>query len=104
MAEETWKEVLIMGVVSMEKEILHLITTYNSIDRKIIKRNLKKVYREVGFSNKNIIDDLGMEKNKVDAWTNSRSNNIPTFEDALRLSIKYGFSIRELIEVKEQES
>ncbi|MBQ8029892.1 MAG: hypothetical protein IJ262_10870 [Clostridia bacterium] len=80
-----------------EKEILGLIERYNSMNRKNITINLSTVYKTHGFKNKDIIRDFGYTPYKVNSWSALSSPNVPTFEDAIRLAVKYSFSIEELL-------
>lgn len=80
-----------------QKELLEIMEKYNSVDRKIIKANLVKVYKTYGFKNQNIRTELDMAKSKVDSWTTMSMPNIPTFYDALRIAVHFGFSVEELI-------
>lgn len=80
-----------------QQQILELIEKYNSIDRKRLTVNLSTVYRIYGFKNKDIMKDFGYTSYKVNSWSAMSSPNVPTFEDALRLAEKYGFSVEELL-------
>ena len=83
--------------VRTQEEFLDIMETYNTIDRKIIKTNLVRVYRTYGFKNKDVREELDMAKSKVDAWTTMIMPNIPTFYDAMRIAVHFGFDIAELI-------
>ncbi|MGN0469014.1 MAG: hypothetical protein ACI4GY_09845 [Acutalibacteraceae bacterium] len=80
-----------------QQELLDLIERYNSIDRKDLTINLSMVYKIHGFKNKDIIKDFGYTTYKVNSWSAMSSPNVPTFEDALKLAVRYGFSIEELL-------
>lgn len=80
-----------------QAEFLEIMQRYNSIDRKIITINLATVYKKFGLKNKTIIEDTGYSSYKVNSWTALSSPNIPTFEDALMLAVKYNFDIIDLI-------
>lgn len=80
-----------------QQQILELMEKYNSIDRKRLTVNLSTVYRIYGFKNKDIMRDFGYTSYKVNSWSAMSSPNVPTFEDALRLAVRYGFSIEELL-------
>lgn len=75
-----------------QAEILNLINTYNNTDRTIIKANLKRLMAEYGIKSGDIIS-LGFKPNNVYAWTNQTSNNIPMFEQALKIAVEYGFKV-----------
>lgn len=80
-----------------QKEFLGILQKYNSIDRKIITINLGAIYKKLGIKNKDVMENLCYTSYKVNSWTAVSSPNIPTFEDALLLAVKYGFDINELI-------
>lgn len=80
-----------------QKEILQLIKNYDETDRKIITINLSTIYKVLGIKSKDVIADFNYSSYKVHSWTALSSPNIPTFEDALALAVKYNFDIRELI-------
>lgn len=80
-----------------QEELLKLIEKYNSIDRKVLTINLSTTYKMHGFKNKDIIKDFGYTTYKVNSWSAMSSPNVPTFEDALKLAVKYGFSIEDLL-------
>ncbi len=84
-------------MVYSQEEILKLIERYNSIDRKVLTINLSMIYKIYGFKNKDVIRDFGYTTFKVNSWSAMSSPNVPTFEDALKLAVKYGFSIEELL-------
>lgn len=86
-----------MGVQYTQDEFLKIMQKYNSMDRKIITINLSTVYKKLGIKAKDIIEDLQYSSYKVHSWTAISSPNIPTFEDALLLAVKYNFDIKELI-------
>ena len=67
------------------------------MDRKNIKINLLIIAKKIGIKNKQIINDTGYTQYKVNSWFAMSSTNIPTFEDALTLAVKYNFDIKELI-------
>ncbi|MEE1126495.1 MAG: hypothetical protein U0L18_11295 [Acutalibacteraceae bacterium] len=80
-----------------QEKFLEIMKIYNSIDRKIIKANLVKVYKKYNFKNQNVRIELNMAKSKVDSWTTMSMPNIPTFYDAMRMAVHFGFNIEELI-------
>ena len=43
------------------------------------------------------IIQLGYKPNNVYAWTNKGCNNIPMFEQALNIAVKFNFSITEFL-------
>lgn len=83
-----------------QEEFLNIIIKYNNIDRKDIKINLLMTFKKKGIKNKQIMEDTKYTPHKVNSWFAFSSPNIPTFEDALMLAVKYDFDIQELI--KEQ--
>lgn len=86
-----------MSVQYTQDEFLKIMQKYNSMDRKTITINLSTVYKKLGIKAKDIIEDLQYSSYKVHSWTAISSPNIPTFEDALLLAVKYNFDIKELI-------
>ena len=78
-------------------EFLDIISKYNNADRKDIKINLLMITKKLGIKNKQIIEDTGYTPYKVNSWFAMSSLNIPTFEDALMLAVKYNFDIKELV-------
>lgn len=80
-----------------QKEFLEIINKYNSTDRKNIKINLIMITKKMGIKNKQVMEDTGYTSSKVNGWFALSSPNIPTFEDALMLAVKYDFDIKELI-------
>ena len=78
-------------------EFLDIINRYNDLDRKDIKINLLTIFKRKEIKNKQIIEETGYSSYKVNSWFAFSSPNIPTFEDALMLSVKYCFDIKELI-------
>lgn len=86
-----------MSVQYTQDEFLKIMQKYNSMDRKTITTNLSTVYKKLGIKAKDIIEDLQYSSYKVHSWTAISSPNIPTFEDALLLAVKYNFDIKELI-------
>lgn len=67
------------------------------MDRKNIKINLIMIFKKAGIKNKQIIEDTGYTQYKVNSWFALSTQNIPTFEDALMLAVRYNFDIKELI-------
>lgn len=80
-----------------QKEFLAIINEYYNMDRKDLTINLSIVIKRLGLKNKQIIEDTGFSPSKVNSWFAVSSPNIPTFEDALMLAVKYNFDIRELL-------
>ena len=80
-----------------QQEFLNIINKYNITDRKDITINLSFVIKKAGIKNKQIIEDTGYTSSKVNSWFAISSPNVPTFEDALMLAVKYNFDIKELI-------
>lgn len=83
-----------------QQEFLNIISEYNNADRKDIKINLLTIFKKKSIKNKQIMEDTDYTPSKVNSWFAFSSPNIPTFEDALMLAVKYDFDIKELI--KEQ--
>lgn len=83
-----------------QEEFLSIINKYNSADRKDIKINLLMIFKKKNIKNKQIMEETEYTPYKVNSWFAFSSPNIPTFEDALMLAVKYDFDIQELI--KEQ--
>ena len=79
-----------------QTEFLQIIQQYNSTDRKIIKANLKHIMDIYGIKPADIIA-LGYNSRNVYAWTNRSTSNIPLFEQALNIAVKFNFSITEFI-------
>jgi hypothetical protein len=44
------------------------------------------------------IISLGLKPNNIYSWTNQTSNNIPMFEQALTIAVRYGFDLKKLLE------
>lgn len=80
-----------------QNEFLDIINKYNELDRKDITINLLVILKKNGIKNKQIIEDTGYTPSKVNSWLAVSSPNIPTFDDALMLAVKYNFDIKELI-------
>lgn len=80
-----------------QQEFLEIIKKYNNADRKNITINLSMVIKKAGVKNKQVMQDMGYSPSKVNGWFAMSSPNIPTFEDALMLAVKYNFDIKELI-------
>lgn len=80
-----------------QKEFLAIINEYYNMDRKDLTINLSIIIKRLGLKNKQIIEDTGFSPSKVNSWFAVSSPNIPTFEDALMLAVKYNFDIRELL-------
>lgn len=80
-----------------QKEFLNIISTYNNADRKDIKINLLTIFKKKGIKNKQIMEETEYTPYKVNSWFAFSSPNIPTFEDALMLAVKYDFDIQDLI-------
>lgn len=80
-----------------QKEFLNIINRYNNADRKDIKINLLTIFKKKGIKNKQIMEETEYTPYKVNSWFAFSSPNIPTFEDALMLAVKYDFDIQDLI-------
>lgn len=83
-----------------QEEFLSIINKYNNANRKDIKINLLMIFKKKNIKNKQIMEETEYTPYKVNSWFAFSSPNIPTFEDALMLAVKYDFDIQELI--KEQ--
>lgn len=80
-----------------QQEFLNIISKYNNANRKDIKINLLMIFKKKEIKNKQIIEETEYTPYKVNSWFAISSPNIPTFEDALMLAVKYDFDITELI-------
>lgn len=80
-----------------QQEFLNIISKYNNMERRNIKINLLMILKKAGIKNKQIIEDTGYTQYKVNSWFALSTQNIPIFEDALMLAVKYNFDIKELI-------
>lgn len=80
-----------------QEEFLGIINKYNNADRKDIKLNLLTIFKKKGIKNKQIIEETEYTPYKVNSWFAFSSPNIPTFEDALMLAVKYDFDIQHLL-------
>lgn len=87
-----------------QQEFLKIMQEYNTMDRKIIKSNLKDIKVKYNFENADIIKQLGFKLNKVTGYFNRSNPTIPTFEDCLLLSVTFGFSIEEVIHTEEDKT
>ena len=79
-----------------QAEFLNIIKQYSSINRKVIKNNLKRIMDVYNIKPADIIA-LGYSPRNVYAWTNKSTKNIPMFNQALDISVKFNFSITEFI-------
>ena len=80
-----------------QQEFLDILRKYNGMDRRNITINLSTIAKKLGIKNKQVIEDTQYSSYKVNSWFALSSPNIPTFEDALMLAVKYNFDIKELI-------
>lgn len=80
-----------------QQEFLDIISKYNNADRKSVKINLLMIFKKKEIKNKQIIEETEYSPYKVNSWFAFSSPNVPTFEDALMLAVKYDFDIQELI-------
>lgn len=80
-----------------QQEFLNIINKYNNADRKDVKLNLIMVFKRKEIKNKQIIEETEYTSYKVNSWFALSSPNIPTFEDALMLAVRYEFDIQDLI-------
>lgn len=79
-----------------QAEFLELIKQYNNTDREVIKANLKRLMIDYNIKSGDIIS-LGYKPNNVYSWTNLKAPNIPMFEQALSIAVKYEFDIKEFL-------
>ena len=86
-----------------QEELLNIIDKYNKMDRKNIKLNLLMITKRKGIKNKQIINDTGYTPYKVNSWFTFSVENIPTFNDALMLAVKYNFDVKEFIKEEPTE-
>jgi len=77
-------------------ELLELVNKYNSIDRQTIRNNLRLLMNEKNFTSSDMVA-IGYNRNTVYSWTKPNVNNIPMFEDALKLAIQFKFDITDLL-------
>lgn len=84
-----------------QQEFLTIMQTYNTLDRKTIKHNLKEIKAKYKFENADIFKQLEFNHNRVVSWFNYGNPNIPTFIDLLTLAAHFGFSIEEVVQTKE---
>ena len=80
-----------------QQEFLNIIRKYNGMDRRNLTINLSTIAKKLGIKNKQVIEDTQYSSYKVNSWFALSSPNIPTFEDALMLAVKYNFDIKDLI-------
>ena len=80
-----------------QAEILQMMKQYNDTDRNIIKANLKRLMIDCNIKSADIIQ-LGYKPNNVYAWTNKSGNNIPMFEQALSIAVKFNFNVKKFLE------
>ena len=79
-----------------QREFLNLINQYNSVDRKVIKTNLKRILVEQGIKPKQIIE-LGYTSPNVYSWLAPTANNIPLLDQALTISVEFNFDVQEFL-------
>lgn len=91
-------------IVKRQEGLLNLIHMYESMDRKVIKQNVKNALKRRYIKLIEVCKDLDMEYNKVKQWIYMGVNNIPTLKDALALAEFYHFSISEIIPLADKES
>ena len=80
-----------------QAEFLEIMQKYNNMNRKTITINLIMLYKTLGIKNKTVMEELNYSSYKVNSWTALSSPNVPTFEDALVLAVRYDFDIKDLI-------
>jgi hypothetical protein len=79
-----------------QDEMLELINNYNSIDRKIIKANFKRILKEFNITPKDIME-LNFSSSNVYAWGTTCNKNIPMFDQGLAIACTFGFCIEEFL-------
>ncbi len=89
-------------IIKRQEGLLNLIHIYESMDRKVIKKNVKNALKRRCIKLTEVCKDLDMEYNKVKQWIYMGVNNIPTLKDALALAEFYHFSISEIISLSEK--
>jgi hypothetical protein len=94
--EKDLREAMKIYELQTQGEFLNLINQYNSIDRKIIKGNLKRILVEYSIKPKQIIE-LGYTSPNVYSWLAPTANNIPMFDQALHLAVEFDFDVQEFL-------
>jgi len=79
-----------------QSEILKLFNQYNTVDRKVIKQNLKRIIDELDLERKDIIK-LGYTSTNVYSWFANVNNNIPMLEQALTIACEFDFDVYEFL-------
>ena len=77
-------------------ELLQTTSQYNSTARNRLKANYKQILKDHNIKPAEIID-MGYATNNVYSWTNVKANNIPMFEQALKIATHFNFDIKEFL-------
>jgi hypothetical protein len=80
-----------------QQELLTIINQYNTLPRKIIKSNYKRILSEYNIQPKQIMDELGYGTSNVHCWSTKSSANIPMFPQALSIATAFDFDVQEFI-------
>jgi len=80
-----------------QQELLTIINRYNTLPRKIIKSNYKRILSEYNIQPKQIMDELGYGTSNVHCWSTKSSANIPMFPQALSIATAFDFDVHEFI-------
>jgi len=80
-----------------QKQLIELMSKYNTIDRKIIQSNLVYHIDASGYKNKFIAEKMRVTDQTIYGWRKSDKFNIPTFETALKLCDLLQIPITELL-------
>lgn len=80
-----------------QQEFLSIIDQYNTIDRKTIKQNLKRILTEQDIKPRQIIE-LGYSSPNVYSWLAPTANNIPMFDQSLHIAVEFDFDVKEFIQ------
>jgi hypothetical protein len=81
-----------------QTEMLELLNNYNTMDRIIIKKNLRRIMKEKNIKVKDIVK-LGYTFTNVYSWINPSANNIPMFNQALDVAVHFNFDVKEFLKV-----
>jgi len=81
-----------------QTEMLELLNNYNTMDRIIIKKNLRRIMKEKNIKVKDIVK-LGYSVPNAYAWINPSAKNIPMFDQVLNLGVYYNFDVKEFLKI-----
>ena len=81
-----------------QTEMLELLNNYNTMDRIIIKKNLRRIMKEKNFKVKDIVK-LGYTFTNVYSWINPSTNNIPMFNQGLDVAVHFNFDVKEFLKI-----